>query len=226
MPVQRGIQQTGSRGHGQPFYQGAANQRGAAPPRPSGKDNFVSPGPLTVNVNCFEITNLPNILYYQYDVISPEIFNRARCSQIIDRLQNHVRPDIFQKRAIYDGRKILYAAKYPLQLVSSEGQSFTVNMSDTGSKIFTVKLSPINLDAGINVGIIGGADAHNQHQKAIEPTTVLQLLIQAAPNLGTSGHGMDIHQVRGARAYYTDVGALKIGGGLELWQGFFQLVMT
>jgi hypothetical protein len=67
MPVQRGTQQTGSRGHGQPFYQGAANQRGAAPPRPSGKDNFVSPGPLTVNVNCFEITNLPNILYFQYD---------------------------------------------------------------------------------------------------------------------------------------------------------------
>jgi hypothetical protein len=93
--------------------------------------------------------------------------------------------------------------------------------------------------------IISGADAHNQHQKAIEPTTVLQLLIQAAPNLsdaqfvffqfilyihypcsGTSGHGMDIHQVRGARAYYTDVGALKIGGGLELWQGFFQLVIA
>lgn len=67
MPVQRGTQQTGSRGHSQPFYQGAANQRGAAPVRPSAKDNFVNPGPLTVNVNCFEITNLPQIIYYQYD---------------------------------------------------------------------------------------------------------------------------------------------------------------
>lgn len=33
---------------------------------------------------------------------------------------------------------------------------------------------------------------------------------------------MDIHQVRGARAYYTDVNKSQIGGGLELWQGYFQ----
>jgi hypothetical protein len=56
-------------------------------------------------------------------VISPDVFNRARCSQIIDRLQNHVRPDLFQNRSIYDGRKILYAAGKPLRLVNSEGQS-------------------------------------------------------------------------------------------------------
>lgn len=35
---------------------------------------------------------------------------------------------------------------------------------------------------------------------------------------------MEVHQVRGARAYYTDVGKRQIGGGLELWQGFFQSV--
>ena len=56
-------------------------------------------------------------------VISPEVFNRARCGQIIDRLQNHVRPDLFQTKAVYDGRKILYSTGRPLQLVHSEGQS-------------------------------------------------------------------------------------------------------
>jgi hypothetical protein len=67
MPVQR-IQQATSRGHGQPFYQGPSNQRGAPPNRGGGaKDNFVDPGPLTVYVNCFEIKDLPRIPYYQYD---------------------------------------------------------------------------------------------------------------------------------------------------------------
>lgn len=36
--------------------------------------------------------------------------------------------------------------------------------------------------------------------------------------------GREVHNVRGARAYYTDVGKRPIGGGLELWQGLFQLV--
>jgi hypothetical protein len=67
MPAQRGSQQGGSRGHGQPFYQGAPNQRGAPPFRNGAKDNFVNPGPLSVLVNCFEITSLPRICYYQYD---------------------------------------------------------------------------------------------------------------------------------------------------------------
>lgn len=34
--------------------------------------------------------------------------------------------------------------------------------------------------------------------------------------------GREVHNVRGARAYYTDVGKRTIGGGLELWQGLFQ----
>jgi hypothetical protein len=83
-------------------------------------------------------------------------------------------------------------------------------------------------------------------QAAVSPrtdtaTTLLQLLIRAAPNLSVhpnhlldivihhlssmqAGEGMEVHNVRGARAYYTDVGRRQIGGGLELWQGFFQLV--
>jgi hypothetical protein len=68
MPAQRGTQQAGSRTHGQPFYQASPNRRGAPPPGGSrAQDNFVQPGPLTVMVNCFEITNLPQIPYYQYD---------------------------------------------------------------------------------------------------------------------------------------------------------------
>lgn len=39
-----------------------------------------------------------------------------------------------------------------------------------------------------------------------------------------AANGGKIHNVRGARGYYTDVGKREIGGGLELWQGLFQSV--
>lgn len=38
--------------------------------------------------------------------------------------------------------------------------------------------------------------------------------------------GEEVHNVRGARTYYTDVGKRPIGGGLELWQGLFQSVRS
>jgi hypothetical protein len=48
--------------------------------------------------------------------------------------------------------KVLVIVKIVLVSILLHFIQFTVNMSDTGSKIFTVKLSPINLGAGINVG--------------------------------------------------------------------------
>ena len=46
-------------------------------------------------------------------------------------------------------------------------------------------------------------------------------LIHHRPSM-IAGTGTEIHQRRGARSYYTDVGKYPIGGGLELWQGLFQ----
>lgn len=37
---------------------------------------------------------------------------------------------------------------------------------------------------------------------------------------------MDVHQVRGARMYLTDVGKQFLGEGLEIWQGYFQFVRS
>ena len=78
-------------------------------------------------------------------------------------------------------------------------------MSDTGSKIFTVKLSPVNINGGVNVrwafiplfqirnsynvypsalrNMITGPNTQANRLQAIEPMTILQLLIRAAPNL-------------------------------------------
>lgn len=59
-------------------------------------------------------------------VIEPKVFNRARCIEIINRLQSHTRPDIFHPPAIYDGKNIMYAARVPLRLPG--GNSGNVSM--------------------------------------------------------------------------------------------------
>lgn len=90
-------------------------------------------------------------------------------------------------------------------------------------------------------GLLTGREAASSRSDMA--TNVLQLLIRAAPNLSVSfqflflnethssyvfrmqaSDGRDVHNVRGPRAYYTDVGKRTIGGGLELWQGLFQSV--
>ena len=42
-------------------------------------------------------------------VITPELRNRARAIEIVDQLQNHVAPHVFQPPAIFDGRANLFS---------------------------------------------------------------------------------------------------------------------
>lgn len=50
-------------------------------------------------------------------VIKPSIPNRARAIEVVDRLQTHVRPEVFPQRAIYDGKANLFSAG-PLALTT------------------------------------------------------------------------------------------------------------
>lgn len=68
--------------------------------------------------------------------------------------------------------------------------------------------------------------------RTLTAINLLQLLIRAAPNLYVkyrSRTSMFTHYKarmypHNLRAYYTDAGMERIGGGLELWRGFFQSV--
>jgi eukaryotic translation initiation factor 2C len=57
---------------------------------------------------------------HAFAVITPQLKNRARAIEIIDRLQNHVAPHVFQPPAIYDGRANLFSSH---RLALSNGNS-------------------------------------------------------------------------------------------------------
>lgn len=196
-------------------------------------DNFVPPGPLTARVNLFEITNLPSISYFQYSVefMKPQTKNRNRCAEIIDRLQNHTAPDLFVTPAIFDGRSALYVAGRPLNIPDTS-RTFHVRMSDTSDKEYIVRLS-LDDPHGVDVSLLNKSICksfsqahpdirHSNEQNSLRPMNIINLLVRAAPSLTAIGQGMDVHQVRAARLYVTDVGKRDISGGLEMWQGYFQ----
>jgi len=207
-------------------YRGDSRGRGGPPPRgglpsrpggpPQNKGDVYRTGPLDVVVNCFRVTQLPTRTYYHYDVLLPETLkNRARSIEIIDRLQTHVAPHIFQPKAIHDGRANLFSS-HRLALSDGNSGSYTVgkyNIKLTLSAAQTIDCSELDAMLKGQVAASSGTDT---------ATMLLQLLIRAAPNLMQAGDGAEVHNVRGPRAYYTHVGRRQIGGGLELWQGLFQ----
>jgi hypothetical protein len=71
-------------------------------------------------------------------VITPPLNNRARAIEIVDRLQNHVAPNIFQPRAIHDGRANLFSSH---QLALSNGNSGSVRYSNTLTLLAIVETS-------------------------------------------------------------------------------------
>jgi len=159
-----------------------------------------------------------------YDVvIEPEPKHARHAQEILDRLQNHTEPRVFTPKAVYDGKAILFAS-HQLRLSGGAAGQFAVAMSDRPPPagavarrgVYNVKLSRAaaqTIDFSALTDLI--TERAVSSPRTLTAINLLQLLIRAAPNL------MYPHNLR---AYYTDAGKEQIGGGLELWRGFFQSV--
>ncbi|KIM87566.1 hypothetical protein PILCRDRAFT_815121 [Piloderma croceum F 1598] len=179
--------------------------------------------PLSVTTNSFKVDTLPRKQFYQYDVITPEPRHPRHAQEIVDRLQSHTAPDVFRPKALYDGQAIMFASRV-LNLAGGGSGNFNVFMSDrppppgaSGRGVYSVKLTRAAaqvIDFTALADLITGKGGSSP--RTLTAINILQLLIRAAPNL------MYPHTLR---AYYTSAGKSNhIGGGLELWRGFFQSV--
>ncbi|KAL0947384.1 hypothetical protein HGRIS_013500 [Hohenbuehelia grisea] len=170
--------------------------------------------PLRVTTNSFKISKLPQKDYIQYDDFNPEVKTPLRRQEIIHKLQVEVAPAIFNPRAVYDGRFIMYTSQ---PLAFDGASSFTISFgdpkSDRGNYIVRITrtagavIKPSDLNA-----LMKNGQATQQSQVA---TNLLQLLIRQAPNLSNPNNG---------RSYFTEAGHIPVGWGYELWRGYFQSV--
>ncbi|KAF8840966.1 Piwi-domain-containing protein [Paxillus ammoniavirescens] len=155
---------------------------------------------LQVVTNSFKITGLPKKKYYQYDAIEPEIKNALRRIEVFERLQNHSQPDVFSPKVIYDSDAIAYSSH---TLISSE--FWLSSSANHRADISTRDLRQL---------IQGGTT--QMTPRATIALNLLQLILRQAPNLKYPNN---------VKAFFCrEAGSKSLGGGLEIFKGFFQSV--
>ncbi|KAJ8481770.1 hypothetical protein ONZ51_g5795 [Trametes cubensis] len=180
---------------------------------------------ITVHTNHFEV-KIPEGNIYHYDVILPsEKALPARLNmEIIARLQTVTAPQVFTPRAVYDGRKNMFAAR-ELPFGPSKAQEFEVTLVDPPSpgelaqggrppKAYKVKLKHV---ATINPEVLSRfLEGKQSHDNAVlTAITALNVVIRMEPSLKYPFN---------VRSFFTDRERKDIGSGIELWRGYFQSV--
>ncbi|KAI0335424.1 argonaute-like protein [Cubamyces sp. BRFM 1775] len=177
---------------------------------------------ITVQTNHFEV-KIPEGSIYHYDVILPsEKALPARLNmEIIARLQTVIAPQVFTPRAVYDGRKNMFAAR-ELPFGPSGAQEFEVTLVDPPSpgaggrppKAYKVKLKHV---ATINPEVLSrflqGKQSHDN--AVLTAITALNVVIRMEPSLKYPFN---------VRSFFTDREKKDIGSGIVLWRGYFQSV--
>ncbi|KAH7914195.1 argonaute-like protein [Hygrophoropsis aurantiaca] len=183
--------------------------------------------PIVVASNFFNIS-LPDSIIYHYDVISPaDKTLPARLNmEIIQHLQTIDAVNVFTPRAVYDGRKNMFAAR-ELPFGPTGTQEFDVCLSDDvnrgsptentagrGPKVYKIKLTKV---ASINPEVLQrfvlGQQSHDN--AVLTALTALNVVIRMEP---TMKYPFNV------RSFFTDRETKDIGGGLVLWRGYFQSV--
>ncbi|KAF8958525.1 argonaute-like protein [Flammula alnicola] len=167
-------------------------------------------------VNAFPVT-IPDGIKYHYDDIVPDKLPARLNMVLFDRLQNVVATQVFSAPAIYDGRKNAFTT-YRLPLGPDSAQ-FDVTLerdgpSDRPPKIYKIKLTKV---AEINMEVLHRfiAGQQTQDNPVLTGITLLNIVIRMEPNLK---HPFNV------RSFFTERGKRAIGGGLELWRGYFQSI--
>ncbi|KAF9049360.1 Piwi-domain-containing protein [Hymenopellis radicata] len=170
-----------------------------------------------VKTNCFPITKYA---IHAYRLDATKIFRKRQ--EVIQRLQNNVAPETFHPKVLYDGDAIIYSS-HRLKLPGGGAASFLVSLSDVqrsaplveGDKgVIKVTLTRTS-GATIRPEDIKALINGRATSKTATATNLLQLIIKQTTNQ---------NYPHSARAFFSSAGSKPIGGGLELWRGFFQSV--
>ncbi|KAK0482092.1 argonaute-like protein [Armillaria luteobubalina] len=174
---------------------------------------------VKIFVNSFECT-IPKSIIHHYDVIFPsEKTLPARLNmELIRELQSTTAPAIFTPRAVYDGRKNLFAAR-ALPFDGANYMEFSVTLPPTDASTRAPKAYKIRLTkvAEINPEVlhrfIKGDQSHDN--SVLTAITALNVVIRMQPSLD---HPFNV------RSFFTEAETFDIGCGLQLWRGYFQSV--
>ncbi|KAF8558461.1 Piwi-domain-containing protein [Imleria badia] len=182
---------------------------------------------LQVVTNSFKITGLPKKAYYQYDAFDDERVSQKSQSrrriEIFERLQNHTQPGVFKPKVIYDSDAIAYSSTV---LPFGNAATFDVNMSDRPPRegggqsrgIFRVTLKRVDAAPITFEDLQRLLDGRTTQltPRATVALNLIQLIVRQAPNLKYPNN---------VKAFFCrEAGSRSLGGGLEIFKGYYQSV--
>ncbi|CAE6429216.1 unnamed protein product [Rhizoctonia solani] len=176
--------------------------------------------PLTVTTNNFKIT-LPEATFHHYDDIKTEKSMPVKWNQELIRvLQERIAPTVFTPRAVYDGRKNLFASRrLPLAGGDGDSQTFDIALEEARPGGRPPKTHKVALKrvATINPVTLQRYQAGQQSidNDVLTAVTAVNVVVRMDP---VSRYPFN------TRSFFTDKEVLPIGGGIELWRGYFQSV--
>ncbi|KAG7449147.1 argonaute-like protein, partial [Guyanagaster necrorhizus] len=175
--------------------------------------------PVKIFVNSFECT-IPKSIIHHYDVILPsEKTLPARLNmELIKELQTVTAPAIFTPRAVYDGRKNLFAAReLPFDGANYMEFSVTLQPADASTrapKAYKIRLAKVaEINPEVLHRFVKGDQSHDN--SVLTAITALNVVIRMEPSLKYPFN---------VRSFFTNRETLDIGCGLQLWRGYFQSV--
>ncbi|KAF7770313.1 hypothetical protein Agabi119p4_6287 [Agaricus bisporus var. burnettii] len=175
--------------------------------------------PLTVFVNAYEIT-VPEELIRHYDVvIEPESESVAFNIKVITHLQTEIAPEIFTPNAGFDGKKNMFAAReLPLGPTDSGNWSFHLRPPNPNArKPPTVYHVTIQKAATLNPQLLRNFLAGQQEADNAILTTLQALNIAIRTDVIS-------RYPTNSKSFFVPSQRRDIGGGVELWRGYFQSV--
>ncbi|KAF5390572.1 hypothetical protein D9757_002737 [Collybiopsis confluens] len=178
--------------------------------------------PLPITVNAFAVTIPQDIIYHHDIVIYPaeKVLPVRMNMELIRVLQERVAPDVFHPPCVYDGRKNLFSS-HKLQLGSESSREFDVTLElpsevprSKGPKVYKIRITEVaQINPEVLQRFIAGKQSHDN--AVLTAITALNVVIRMEP---TMKYPFNV------RSFFTDQEKKDIGGGLELWRGYFQSV--
>ncbi|KAI0677583.1 argonaute-like protein [Trametes maxima] len=227
------------RGRGQPSsgpITSASRQTGAFPGLPDSSSHITTVGvkrsafgtsgrSILVQTNHFEV-KIPESIIHHYDVVSSssgKVLPTRLNMEIIERLQKTIAPQVFTPRAVYDGKKNMFAARQlPFDGQSQEFDVFLIDPPSSGEiargarppKVYKVRLTHVaTINPQLLQRFLEGRQSHDND--VLTAITALNVVIRMEPSLKYPFN---------VRSFFTNREQRDIGAGMILWRGYFQSI--
>jgi len=176
--------------------------------------------PLAIVTNSFVIST-PEATIRHYDIaITPSNLHPRINTLLIKKLQHEVAANVFTPRAVYDGKKNMFAPR-ELPLGPTHSREFDVTLAPAGAtrserppKIYKVKVTKVNeINPEVLNRFVKGEYSHDN--EVLTAIMALNVVIRMDPSEKLPFN---------VRSFFTSKETKELGGGIVLWRGYFQSI--